>query len=195
MMPAIFAACPKPGNKPININLLNFIIMKKNEIKAAAMNLYATTASAKEIKSSYAALADKYGKDAARAIVDEARAIRAKQVEQIADLRQEVIATIDKNALTWEFEGLKKDKQYKALAGRAACKCADVIELVARWYPHTIEGVPAMRKLNHDGVRVWVKKSKINASSTLKACLRQIAKCAKGAKFGTTLHTDGEIVK
>lgn len=168
--------------------------MKANEIKTIAMNIYSTTTSAKEIKNQYKVLAEQYGTETARAIVDKAREIRAGQVEKVTNLRDSVIGTIDAKSLEWEFEGLKKDREYKALAGRAACKCSDVVELVAKWYPHTIDGIPARKVTHDDGTKTWEKKDKINASATLKACLRQIAKMAKGAKAGTTKHEEGEIV-
>lgn len=169
--------------------------MNANEIKAAAMNLYNSTNSAKEIKENYKVLAERYGKADAAKIVDKAREIRAAQVEKVAELKADIRTTIDTKALAWEFEGLKKDKQWKALAGRACCKCADVAELVAKWYPHTIDGVPARKVQHEDGSRTWEKKDKINASATLKACLNQIAKMAKGAKAGTTTHKEGEIIE
>ena len=169
--------------------------MKANEIKAAAVELMNNTASAKEIRNNYKALAEKYGKDDARAIVDKARELRAKDLDKLADRRENALATIDRKALEWNFEGLKKDRDYKALAGRAACKCPDVVELVAKWYPHTINGQPAAKVTMEDGSQVWTVKTKCNPQAVLKACLKQIAKAAKGAKAGTVKHEEGEIAK
>lgn len=166
--------------------------MKANEIKAAAVELMNNTSSAKEIRNQYKVLAEKYGKEAARAIVDNARELRAKDQDKLTDRRDVCLLTIDKKALEWNFDGLKKDKDFKALAGRAACKCPDVLELVAKWYPDTINGWPACKVTGKDGSRTWQVKEKYNPQAVLKACLKQIAKAAKGAKAGTTTHTIGE---
>lgn len=167
--------------------------MKTKEINAKALEIVNKTNSAKEIKGYYAQMKEAYGTEAAKAIIDRAREIRAGYVAKVTEERETAISVIDEKALSWEFEGLKKDKAYKVLANRAACKCANVAELVAKWYPHTIDGVPAMKKANEDGTKVWVKKAKINPSATLKACLRQMAKFAKGVKSGTTKHEEGEL--
>ena len=180
--------------------------MENKEIRTIAATIVANTNSANEIKASYSALAEKYGKADARLIVDKARELRKKDLERIDDRKDNILVTIDRKGLEWAFAGLLKEKDYKALAGRALCKCSDVVELVARWYPHTIQGQPAYKKTVVDGdgnpvldengneVKQWTIKSKNNPQAVLKACLKQIAKCAKGAKFGTTVHADGETV-
>lgn len=169
--------------------------MKTNEIKTLAVELMNNTNSAREIRNQYNALAEKYGKDAARAIVDKARELRTKDLDKLTDRRENCLQTIDKKALEWNFDGLKKDKDFKALAGRAACKCPDVLDLVAKWYPDTINGHPAQKHTNEDGSQVWQVKEKFNPQAVLKACLKQIAKAAKGAKSGTRVHQAGEIAK
>lgn len=169
--------------------------METKEIRTLSANLAINAKSASEIKGMYKVLAEQYGKAVAREIVDKAREYRAKDQAKLADRRDNVLQTIDRKALEWNFAGLLKDKDYKHIAGRAACKCPDVVELVARWYPDTIEGVPACKKTAEDGVtKYWTKKEKNNPQAVLKACLKQIAKSAKGAKGGTTIHAEGEIV-
>lgn len=168
--------------------------METKEIRTIAMTIVMNTNSASEIKAQYAVLAEQYDKATARLIVDKARELRKKDCAKLDERRDNLKEVIDRKALQWAFDGLLKEKDWKALAGRALCKCSDVVELVARWYPHTIQGVPAQKKTADDGSKFWTVKSKCNPQSVLKACLKQIAKSAKGAKGGTTIHAEGEIV-
>lgn len=177
-----------------------------NEIRTIAATIVANAKSASEIKAQYAVLAEQYDKATARLIVDKARELRKKEVAKLDDRKNNILATVDRKALEWAFAGLLKEKDYKALAYRAMSKCSDVVEFVARWYPHTIQGVPAHKTTVVDGEgnpvldangneqKQWTVKSKYNPQSVLKACLKQLAKSAKGAKGGTTLHAEGEIV-
>ena len=168
--------------------------MENKEIRTIAMTIVMNTKSNAEIKAQYAVLSEQYDKATARLIVDKARELRKKDIERLTERRDNLVEVIDRKALEWAFNGLLKEKDWKALAGRALCKCSDVVELVARWYPHTIAGVPACKKTAEDGSKYWTVKSKYNPQSVLKACLKQIAKSAKGAKGGSTLHAEGEIV-
>ena len=180
--------------------------METKEIRTIAMTIVMNTKSANEIKEQYKVLAEQYGKETARLIVDKARELRKKDIAKLDERKVNLVEIIDRKGLEWAFAGLLKEKDYKALAGRALCKCPDVVELVARWYPHTIEGAPAYRKAVVDGEgnpvldaegnvqKVWAIKPKNNPQAVLKACLRQIAKSAKGAKGGTITHEEGEAV-
>lgn len=178
--------------------------METKEIRTIAMTIVMNTNSANEIKAQYEVLKEKHGAEIARLIVDKARELRKKDVAKIDARKNNLVEVIDAKGLEWAFAGLLKEKDWKALAGRALCKCGTAVELVTRWYPHTIRvtdadgntvGVPAKKVLSEDGnTKYWTVKGKSNPQSTLKACLRQIAKSAKTAKGGTTVHTEGELV-
>lgn len=189
--------------------------METKEIRSIAMTIVMNTKSANEIKAQYEVLSAQYGKETARLIVDKARELRKKDQAKLDERRNNLLEVIDAKGLEWAMAGLLKEKDWKALAGRAMCKCSTAVELVTRWYPHTIlvsdengntYGVPAKKVavldsegnevLNADGTtaKQWTIKGKSNPQSTLKACLRQIAKSAKSAKGGTTVHTEGEVV-
>lgn len=178
--------------------------MEAKEIRTVAMTIVMNTKSANEIKAQYEVLSAKYGKELARLIVDKARELRKKDQAKLEERKVNLVEIIDRKGLEWAFAGLLKEKDWKALAGRALCKCTDAVELVTRWYPHTIRvtdaegntyGVPAKKVLNEEtNTKYWTVKEKSNPQTTLKACLRQIAKSAKSAKGGTIVHTEGELV-
>lgn len=178
--------------------------MEAKEIRTIAMTIVMNTKSANEIKAQYEVLSAQYGKETARLIVDKARELRKKDQAKLDSRKNNLLEVIDRKGLEWAFNGLLKEKDWKALAGRALCKCTDVVELVTRWYPHTILvvdengktfGVPAKKAVNEEtNTKYWTVKEKSNPQTTLKACLRQIAKSAKSAKGGTTVHTEGEVV-
>lgn len=178
--------------------------MEAKEIRTIAMTIVMNTKSANEIKAQYEVLSAKYGKELARLIVDKARELRKKDQAKLDERKNNLLEVIDRKGLEWALNGLLKEKDWKALAGRALCKCTDAVELVTRWYPHTIRvtdadgntyGVPAKKAVSEDGnTKYWTVKEKSNPQTTLKACLRQIAKSAKSAKGGTTVHTEGEVI-
>lgn len=178
--------------------------MEAKEIRTIAMTIVMNTKSANEIKAQYEVLSAQYGKELARLIVDKARELRKKDQAKLDARKNNLLEVIDAKGLEWALAGLLKEKDWKALAGRAMCKCSTAVELVTRWYPHTIlvsdengntYGVPAKKVVSEDGnTKYWTVKDKSNPQSTLKACLRQIAKSAKSAKGGTKVHTEGELV-
>lgn len=172
--------------------------MERKEILALANKVCEGAKSMKDINAKYNDLKAAYGIEEAKAIVDNAKRLRRKDLEKIDAQRDKVVESINgARVLKAVFADLCKDKTYKKLCWIATCKCTDVGELVAKWYPHTIDGQPARKvATDEEGVKVWTVKevSRSNAASILVACVKNIAKDRKNQKSGTTEHTDGEIV-
>lgn len=169
--------------------------MKKSEMKALAGVIAADAKSIKSINNEYAAVKLQHGTEVAKEVIDLAKEMYRKAMESINGQRDEVVASINgERVLRAVFADLCKDKEYKKLCWEATCRCANVSELVANWYPHTINGVPARKVATEDGGKVWMVKeiTRSNAASVLVACIKNVAKARKHQKSGTEVHEEGE---
>lgn len=171
--------------------------MNKKEILALANKVCEGAASMREINAKYNDLKAEYGQELARAIIDGAKTLRRKDLEKVDNQRDTVVNSIDgQRVLKAVFADLCKDRAYKKLCWIATCKCTDVGELVAKWYPHTIDGQPAKKvKVDEAGTKVWTVKdvTRTNAASILVACIKNVAKACKKQKSGTVNHEEGEV--
>lgn len=173
--------------------------MKAIEMRAMAKFVAKESNSMKEISNHYSALKEQYGQEEAKEIVNRAKEMKRKEFEVVDVHKKSLVESIDgERVLRAVFNDLKKDKDWKWLAGKAECKAGGVMELVAKWYPDTIEGMPARKVWVDEAktVRIWSEKpiTKSNAAQILITCIRAIAKAAKHQKSGTVEHVEGEQV-
>lgn len=169
--------------------------MKKNEILALANKVCEGATSMKDINAKYNEVKANYGQEVAKAVIDAAKAMRKSDLEKVDTQRDAVVGSINgSRVLKAVFADLCKDKEYKKLCWVATCKCTNVDELVANWYPHTINGQPARKVSTEDGGKVWMikKVTRSNAASVLVACIKNVAKACKHQKSGTEKHEEGE---
>lgn len=181
------------------VQLKTIKAMKAIEMKAIATPIAKESNSMKEVSNHYSVLKEKYGQEDAKAIVNLAKEIKRKEFEVVDVHKKSLVESIDgERVLRAVFADLKKDKDWKWLAGKAECKAGGVMELVAKWYPDTIEGMPARKVWVDESktVRIWTEKpiTKSNAAQILITCIRAIAKAAKHQKSGTVEHVEGEQV-
>lgn len=149
----------------------------------------------KDINAKYNDLKANYGQEVAKSVIDSAKQMRRNDLAKVDAQRDVVVDSINgSRVLRAVFADLCKDREYKKLCWEATCKCKDVDELVAKWYPHTINGQPARKVSTEDGGKVWMVKdvTRTNAASILVACIRNVAKARKHQKSGTEMHEEGE---
>lgn len=173
--------------------------MKKFEKIQVAKAISAQCASLSEISKKYGELRENLSADSAKELINLAKEFKRAELAKVDEKKAVLIESINgERVLKAVFKEIQKDKEWKELANRAYCKAGSVGELVANWYPDTIDGEPARKVWNEDKtVRSWDIKpiTRGNAASILIACIRNVAKGAKRQTTGTTNHKAGEIIE
>lgn len=173
--------------------------MKKIEKMQVAKTIAAQCVSLSEISKKYGELRQTISADLAKEIINLAKDFKRAEFSKVDEKKAVLIESINgERILRAVFKDIQKDKEWKDLANRAYCKAGSVSELVANWYPDTIDGEPARKVWNEDKtVRTWELKpiTRGNAASILIACIRNVAKGAKRQTMGTTAHKAGEVIE